>query len=247
VIATSHEVHGFLGTDTDDPLVSLVHAPIERAINQHVGWEVEQASYTKYYPKTERGGDSSYFPGGFGGIAKAGGTSRILMLDHKYVIPTGLQVWEYSGANFGESASFGADSLLTSGEHYVLDLDDANVSKTGHLKRLGADWPKSRGSVKVTYTAGFTAAELAGRSGNTNASDIKYAVLLAILKAYNQVQAQRKKTATGTAGVITGETIDGYSYRLDPGATQLLTAMTNTLPLEVQQRLSPYRRFGMVI
>ena len=75
------------------------------------------------------------------------------------------------GGYFGEASdAFAAATLLTEGEDFVLELNQAGLSASGILYRIGGGWPailsipggqltgiqqSSLGNIKVTYTAGF--------------------------------------------------------------------------------------------
>jgi hypothetical protein len=230
----------------------MIHKAVEKDVAQFLGWEVERATYTRYFPKGDVGGKDDYFVGQFGSIPRVGGTTDALCLDHKYVLLNStLRVYEYSGAYYGQvSETNWASNELTRGTHYALEMDgDEYVSRSGILIRLGADWPRSRGGVKVSYMAGFTATEFTGamngEADHTNASDIRYSVLQALGRAYSQAKMHQYSQKTGrVGGLVTSESIGGYSYSMDGGAAVAMAGMGQTLPVEVQHRLMKYRRFG---
>ncbi len=242
-------IRALLGVDADDPLVPFLRPMVERAVEQVVGWEIEQASHTRYYPKTEKGGESEpYFPGVFGGQPQIGGQTYCIFLDHKFVRTTNLEVWEKSGAYFGQAATFDADSKLTIGTHYVLDMDGSDaVSESGCLRRLSAYWPTTPGSVKVTYTAGFSSTELKGSASTWDASDLRYATLMTLQQAYNQVMTHQRDADTGRRGLITAESIEGYSYQLDRGVAATLQGMQVEVPPAARRILDKYRRYSIAV
>ncbi len=251
-IVSLTDARAFCGAPESDPVLGMIHNGVERDIAKFLGWEVERATYTRYYPKGDSGGKDDYFVGQFGSIPRVGGTTDALCLDHGWVLLNStLQVFEYSGAYYGQvSETNWANNELTRGTHYALEMDgDQYVSRSGVLIRLGAEWPRSRGGVKVTYMAGFSATEftgaLSGEADHTDASDIRYATLQALGRAYNQAKMQQYQQNTGRAGgLVTSESIGGYSYSMEGGAAVAMAGMGLVLPVEVQERLSKYRRYG---
>lgn len=247
-IVTNEECESWLDIDSDDFLVPTIRPAVESAIHKYLRWHCVRATYTKFFPKTERGGERAPF-NSWGGQPATGGLSRVLMLDHKWVIPSGLVVQEDTTGYMGQNPD--ADyTTLTLGTEYYLDLDDANVSKTGHLIRIGRTWPKPRGSIKVTYTAGFTTDEFHGDAEiNSDADPIRMAALLGVQKAYTQVLTNRpaKAGSTKPSGPLISESVPDYSYRKDSSATLMLASMTVTLPQEAKDKLEPYRRYGIAV
>lgn len=90
-----------------------------------------------------------------------------------------VQVWEDKDGAWGAaSGAFASATALTYGTDFTLKVDDGStLSRSGLLVRLGGTWEKrwyreagrlspflgpSRGSIKVTYTGGYTADTLPG-------------------------------------------------------------------------------------
>lgn len=240
-----------LNLQSTDTLLPLIVRHVDKLCKNFMGWDPERSAKTEYYESTERGGGSFYWLGEWGSYSDVGGRSDILQLKRKYVLASGLVVQEFAGAQMGQYTST-AWETLTLGEEYYLDLDNDNVSESGHLVRLGAQWPKSRGSVKVTYTAGFTATELSGKvtgaADYTDASDIQLAVILAVEKSYNEIKAYQRNPSGRAPGPITSESVPDYSYTADASAARTLLGMAADLPPAVQQILMRYsNRYSLVI
>ena len=247
-IVSLADARAFCGAPEGDAVLGMIQKGVEKDIAQFIGWEVERASYTRFYPKGDVGGKDDYFVAQFGSIPRVGGTSDALCLDHKYVLLNStLRVYEYSGAYYGQvSETNWANNELTRGTHYALEMDgDQNVSRSGILLRLGADWPRGRGGVKVEYMAGFTATELNGNmngeADHTDASDIRLATLQALGRAFNQAKMHQYNQKTGrVGGLVTSESIGGYSYSMEGGSAVAMAGMGQILPVEVQHRLWKY-------
>lgn len=249
-IVSDLEARSYVGVDSDDTLLPVIRPLVEKAVRNFVGWDLEQAEYTRYYPKTEKGGADDVFVGGFGVVSGTGGRTQKLQLDHKYALLADLEVREHSGANFGQTHVFDDDDLLTLGTQYILVCDDGVVSKTGHVTRLAAYWPKGAGSVQVVYTAGFTPEEFEGRSGSTDASEIRYAVLDELQRAYQEARNYQQSSSRATVGgPIMSESVPGYSYTLAllPSAATALFGRIRPLSLQTMHRLQKFRRWGLAI
>jgi hypothetical protein len=249
-IVSDPDAIALLGLDSDDSLLPLVRAPAEALCKRYLGWDPERSEETEYYPAAERGGKEFYFVGDWGSHPSIGGRHNILQLKRKWVLASDLAVSEFAGAYMEQNDDTDWEAL-TLGDEFVLDLDNDNLSESGHLKRLGTDWPRLRGSVKVVSTAGFTAAEFAGDTTGatdyTDASDVRYAVFIAVAQAYNEMKAQQKQTGRRAVGPLTGETVPDYSYTIDPTATRALQSMGLDLPPAAKMRLDPFRSYGVVM
>jgi hypothetical protein len=242
-VAEARDIVGVADTDT---LVPILHPFVEKTIEEKVGWEVERDTYTRYYPPHDRGAVPEYFPGDFGIVPMAGGRSQVIRLHHKFVLLAGLKVWEAPAAYFGQATEFtDASHLLTEGSHYCLDTEDGVVSEGGHLRRLGAYWPRQPGSVKVTYTAGFTADELNGSGGNVNASDLRYAELAQFQKAYAEGKTWQTDAATGGFGPKQSESVPGYSYVNATNVAARLTGQSMVLTPQVEALIHRFRRYDL--
>lgn len=244
-IISDAEAADIVGAEASDTLVPMLRPLVEKAVQDRIGWKVEQASYTRYYPPHDRGAVAERFPGQFGVVPASGARLRVLRLTHKFVLLAGLQVWESRSAYFGQAADFDADALLTLGSHYSLDTEDGAVSEGGHLRRLATYWPRRPGSVKVTYTAGFTADELDATGGTTDASDVRLAVLMQFTKTYREMASWKKSSVTGAAGPIESESVPGYSYKLSSAAAAASLGFARVLSPAVEELIHKYRRYDL--
>lgn len=212
-----------------DPMVrkqyDIIRLGVNAAILNYVKWPMEQVEdQVDYYNGTGTG----YF--------------NLRRLYVSEVSELKLDVQGFGGQAPG---AFAADTELTQGVDWMLDLDTGNYSKGGLILRIGASnsnlwpwfgggsnyvggrpgglayqygicWPKVPGCLKVTYTAGF--AEDA----------VPYDIKLAFCTAVTII-----KNSTQYGVMTTGETLGDYSY-----SGQLATAQEFG---SVRQLLSPYR------
>lgn len=141
----------------------------ETAVLEYLGLVgIEQTTYVEYYPQDEgnmQTNDPTYVLDSAASRAVPGFyySPRIIQLRNTPVRSI-TEVREDATGYFGqEPGSFGPNTVLISGSDYFLKLDSAGISWSGHLVRRAFWFPMTIGSVMVTYVAGLTAAELAGR------------------------------------------------------------------------------------
>jgi hypothetical protein len=180
-------------TDTDAVIQSVLDGA-ERAVVVFLGYDPSSAAATEYYS-----GDGSEF----------------IVLRRKPVT-TVTSVYADAGGRYGQSDDpFPSTSLLTEGTDYSVRIDGG--TQTGILVRHGAFWPYAHrrpirrlgwevspefGSVKVTYTAGYTPAQLAD-----------------IAEAIYQESAARWSSRFNGMGPFQSESLDGYSRSLGSGGS----------------------------
>ena len=240
-IVTRAEVLAFLGkgsnvTDAEDGILQFIRTRVERSVKTYLGYNVEQSTYIHFLPETNRAvrndGVAIYrdLVGTRVVAATIGGTKEGLNL-HVPELPlrSVSEIREDPGAYGGQGSSDFPDStILVAGEDYYIDLIESGLSKSGVLRRIGPSWSTKARSIKVSYTAGYTATEL--RSGI--AADIAYATLLAIQAAFSK--------RGDTQGTIESEKLGDYAvkYAIDkPGR----------MPRASRSLLQPYVRYSRFI
>ncbi|MGE3314008.1 MAG: hypothetical protein AB7O26_02750 [Planctomycetaceae bacterium] len=221
-------------SDADSGLVELLKRIVENEARRYCRHAITQSAspYIHFLPASapavaggtllERESSATL---GFGATVD----SRILQLPVPFVRSESLEVRVdlQSAAGQGVDA-FGNDTLLVLGSDYYLDVDEPGLSRSGQLVRITGSWPKRPRTVRVSYFAGFTAAELDGPY-----SDIKGAVLDEVCARY---QSAKSRQGSGGAGAIQSESIGGeYSVTYD-------TRTFDAAPLqpETRDRLAPY-------
>lgn len=174
----------------------MLHLHAESTVKTRLGYNVEQATYVEYYPTVDRGLWEH-------GITRAG---RIFHLRQRPVTSIS-SLYEDLDAYFAQASSaFASTDQLTEGTDYIFPLDhdadndntvDASLTgKVIHLNNKG--WPTAPGSIKVTYVAGWTQANIP--------KDIKQAVLITIVNWWSRI------ATSGTSGrIVTQERLGDYS------------------------------------
>lgn len=236
----------YLGLTSSNVLVGLAAIYAERAADAYVGFPLHSHTATEFYPSMSHF-ESDVFVD-VDPILTLQRTDR-LRLKRRPVKTSGIQVFEDAGAMMGQVAgSFGASTELTRGEDYVVDLDTAGGSMSGHLIRMGGGWSHTEGSIKVIYLAGFTSTELDGTLTGANdyydATDVQQAVVVAAMKNYNELKKQQPALLSGVGGPITYEKIEGYEYAIDKNQSRELWGLTKDLPPLSKKLLSRYVNYG---
>jgi hypothetical protein len=252
-------------TPEEEAVLTQIHPEAESKVIEILGYDPQQRTRTEYYPRHYPGGGTALPIGGFWdvnaqrthaqwtpayGVAKD--SLQLLNIPLRNI--SELRI-DYNG-RFGKGAdAFPADSVKTDGEDYWGTWDEDNLCKSGIVQARGT-WPYEPGSVKVTYTAGYSETELHGRARTTNVTDgvytnagvnaaaISRAVIQTVVVAMNTWAQWKKKATTGfTAGPLKSEKLGDYSYAAD-GA--FLTALGFAVPPAAAEGLEEFQHYGLM-
>ncbi len=195
MICEEQEILAFLdlattASDHDRTMVAVLQPAVEQLVKEFLGYSVEQAAHTLFLPLTDSQievGPLSEIATGIpdyevsGGVAYPQGVSgpkeSMDLWSPEVPIRSVASLYSDSGAYAGSGDSdFAAGSLLTEGTNFWVDWDKSGICRSGRIVRIGSAWPRRKGTVQVTLTAGYTAVELT----TGIASGIKLAVLNAV-------------------------------------------------------------------
>lgn len=195
----------FISPEDLDWLANECQPMCESRVEECLGFSIAQAERTEYYPPIPavyreneneqfevQGSKLYYFQGAQAPSFKLNHTP-VRSVAHVYVD---------AGGYFGSvSGSFAAGTELVFGTDYYLSLDYNGMSRSGLLYARNGAWSPIPGSIKVVYTSGFTAGELAGQY-----ACFKNAILRECAAEWNRYQQMK----VGFAGKeITNEGIGG--------------------------------------
>ena len=201
------DVREYLGLSSlNAALAEFYHRTVEAAVRRYVGHGIAQNTYTNEYHRRGRIG-----PSGSGayvqvdsevldvGMLESGSVDgHILQLDNSFVRSI-TEIREDSNGRFGQGSGFGSGTTLSSGSDYYLELDSTGICKSGRVIRHYRNWCNEPGSIRVTYVAGLTSAEL-----DNEYSFVKMAILHDIQDAMESNLARRSE-----AGVVKKKTYFG--------------------------------------
>lgn len=252
---------GILSSHTTEEM-SIVHQAIvkaESAVLRHLRYDPVLKSHTEYFPRQD------YTPSNAEAVWEIEGSQAVLrrraeasvdelQLTHIPVRASTAVVLriEYDGRFGTKAGAFGASTVKTEGVDFwpQYDLEDSDGYKVcldGIIKSMGR-WPTEPGSVKVVYTAGYTAAELAGTDTVLNAASISEVVVDEALRRAKKTLTLWKKNAQigHSAGVITSESLGDYSYSLSTTLTDKMLG-SGALSSESKEKLQEFVNWGLYL
>lgn len=262
MIASRSEIRAALGlassiTDVESSILTLIHPSVEASVRKHLRYNPEQSEITEYYPiadlqdrvvesNVQRRYTSNSTHAVLDTIDRIGADQ--LQINRVPIRSVG-SLYEDLDARAGTAANaFASSTELTEGTDFYPDYDAPGICRSGIIIRQAGSWPATPGSIKITYTAGYTAAELGGDFSGANAIDalpIKTAVLQTAVLAFTQmVQLQKKASVGFTSGPITGEKLGDYSYTTDSSLAKIFTGLQVDIPLSARGELNEFVFMG---
>jgi hypothetical protein len=247
-VAAFLSVSGVTLTTAQNTFLTLVQPMIEGAVQRFLNYEVAQATYTEFHPERP---PQPYLDGddlvvgwemvGATAMPRLRGDRSGAVLQLRRIPVRDILVVNENPAAWGtgvEDGDFPAADIVDPTSYYV-DESEAGLSWTGQVYRFGGVWSQAHRSVQVQYTAGFTAGELAGTSGNSElmlwGPQIRLAVLIAIQDLFLKMLTRSKMIQLG--GVMGSFSIPGIGgsfasmrtegYSLPPESKQLLEQFVN--------------------
>lgn len=227
-IISGSDIKELLGeTSSDnDAIITLSIRRAEGAIRRYLRYDPVFASRTEFYPQTDQR------PGGGNLILEATATHAVFTTPES-VRGTELQVQhlpirgnpaiqlfvDYNAKAGTSSGSFASDTEKTEGTDFWANYDGVDSSgyricRDGILRSHGL-WPTEPGSVKIVYSAGYTAAELQGQDSVVDASPIWDACLEECIQRCKKALVNKKSSTLGyLAGPLTSERLGDYSYKV---------------------------------
>lgn len=274
MIADKSELKVMLGlyesiTLEEEAVLLLLHGSAEDAVKKHLGYDPEQFRRTEFYPRVETFNPQNNL--GAGGYWDRSGSSAIFRPNRTseggVIITERIPLREIHdlrvdwNAKAGQSTdAFAANTAWTEGEEFWGDYEQARYAESGIIHSHGS-WPNEPGTVRIDYTAGYSRLELSGLADETTASDtysqisnarvdasgIKRAVMLTVVRAFQNWSSNKKNTKLGMfAGVLKSERLQDYSYTLGNAAESLASGLTRLSP-EAEESLEKYVHYGIAL
>jgi hypothetical protein len=224
VTACGAAVPAGLGT-----LVTLARAAAERGLRDFIGYSIEQAAVTEYLPhgagnpRGDGDGSAAGFDLSASGMVVSRGVGRQgrreLVLG-KLPVRSVASVYDNPAAYNTAGGDWPATSLLPAANYYLDTPGADSLCWSGILYRNVGSWATLARCVKVTYTAGLTAAELAEDGDYPN---FRLAVLTAAALTLGKILARGRVALTGH--VVSSVSIQDFSASFGgTGGTSLGTA-----------------------
>lgn len=256
MLLQASDIQAYLSIGNTSPYVALCNllAPYaDRLVKKYVGYAVEQATFTELWPFISTRADLSVgyvedeeilayegSPQGARPIRQGRGNSRDTLFALNLPVRQVVSIYEDVQAwlNTNPAQAFPAGTLLKSGTDYVVDWESfdfvglTGVCKTGFIFRVGSIWSLQARSVKLTYVAGWSAAELA-----STVPEYKLAAVLTGAKLVKEAIAQGLGDGMGSTGLIQSEDLDDYSVSYVPPEGGPDVCLQNDMPREAKKLL----------
>lgn len=268
MIVTQGELLLMLGlsssaTEQEVAVLTVLHGLSEAAVKRALHYDPTQFSDTEYYPRQERSsGDMSV-----GWNVDAGHSTAIqevvaigatqLQLE-RLPVRVVSSLYSDSDGYFGKgSGAFGSGTLWSEGTDFYGQWERDYYCPSG-LLIARSSWCVVPGSIKVTYTGGYSLLELLGQATSTTSSDansqysaknvdaspIRSAVIKTVVNAMNRWDSARKQTA-GFVGPLASERAQDYSYTRASSALQDAVGSV-TVPADAMDDLEPFVNYGVL-
>ena len=252
-ILVSNDVLDWLGkrecaTATERAQIATLIPLAEGALEQYLGFVVEQATYTHYLPETDEGFDAA--EGGLdvvnGRVVIEADNGLAMLVLPQRPVRSVTSVIEDQGSRGGQGSGDFGNASMTQGTDYYLDNTTSGVSWTGALMRVAGAWPTRRRTVKVVYVSGFTANELTagtilGPDERSSIRNLKYAAIITAAAAV--LEAQRHQSGLG-AGPVIMERLADYQVQYAESYIKHM-AMQSALPPKAMELVSGFRRLTL--
>ena len=249
-------------TEEERAIVNDAIMKAEGAVKRYLHYDPVQALRTEYYPRADYGpqsdegvweiaGDQAYLRRPATG---AGDELQVLRIPIRSSPAIDLRI-DYDGRSGAGASAFPLTSLKVEGVDFwpnydSVDSDDNRMCRDGIIRSFGA-WPTTPGSVRIIYTAGYTAEELHGQDSVVDAAPIVDAVIDETVRRVKKTYALMKQTSGWVPGQIKSERLGDYAYTLGDGggggAAASLTGSTMDLMPETKEKLQEYTLYGFAM
>jgi hypothetical protein len=216
---TSDILETYLGisapTSAQEDLMDMIRTGLESSVKKYCRWPITQGTHTSYLPLQ---------PQALGVVVPTAelyynrpwptGTRNRLQLPSMYVKSIG-SIYENRQAMAGAGSTDFTTSaeLLESGKDYFLEKDQGcDYSWSGGVIRMGIAWSSVPGTIKVTYTSGFTESELAGEMNS-----LRFALIKECADHYIRQMRLRQAFTTGLGAAAGTTDKSGLISRLHIG------------------------------
>lgn len=230
--------------------LTMLQPMVEAEVKRVIGYDIEQATYTEFYPEQESTsqldgeqlvvGYELSQPGGVLIPKQRGDKSLATLRLRQLPVRSVTSIYENPSAIGTDADQFPAATLLPANS-YKLDKVDASFCLTGKVFRVYGLWSMQPRVIKVTYVAGYTAAEITALF-----APAKMAVLIAM--AYEAAAAVARARMAQMGGQVASVSIEGFSTSFVATSPGAFNGQGYSLPPEASARLAPWvnisRYFG---
>ena len=262
-IVLANDIKALLGeaSSDNDALITLSIRRAEGAVRRYLKYDPVQASRTEYYPQSKSRGvqgahalEATATHAVFTNPESTRGNE--LQLQHipvRATVAMDLRI-DYNAKAGTTAGSFAAATAKVEGTDYWANYDStdtagSSVCMDGIIRAHGL-WPTEPGSVKVVYTAGYSATELQGQDALVDASPIWDAVIEETIQRAKKALVNKKSATLGyLAGPLISERLGDYNYKVsDKLAMELFGIRAfDLLPESIEKLSDGFVNYGYSI
>lgn len=224
----------------------MLRPKAESAVRRYVGFTITQDTYTHYLPERNQAQgevESLDVVNNRVAFEYSEATDKLWLPERP--VRSISSLIEDIGAYGGQGAGDFSGASLTGGTDYYIDYTSATVSWNGLVRKIAGTWSSRARTIKVAYTAGLTAAELAGTTAvrgprGGDVQDLKWACIIAAALAFKESGSVQGSNS----GPVTSERLADYSVTYGK-VVESLFGFGSSLPVKVRELLDPYRRYAL--
>jgi hypothetical protein len=253
-LTSTDEVLTFMGLPTaserrtvEVALADLLVPIACNLVKEYVGYEIEFGTFIEYHPDAQVAPVEDELIDGWEVIGgrvvprgPRGHKARAVIQLTNLPVRQIDSIYEAPDSWDNYPPTWASGTLLTEGTHYRVDYDNESfpgvdatytrMSKTGFLIRRVGIWTPVARSVKVTYKAGYTSDELAGRFSRFRMAAIAAATFYVKEAKLNAIRG-------GNTGLLVSKAIDGFAQAWAPPAAMAIYGLTYDLPPSARKLL----------
>lgn len=226
---------------------------IERAVQDFVGYDVAQSTYTEYLPDDDLVLPNDQLVEGYEGSTRGAvpilrsGLGPLPLMTSRIPVRSVTSLYENLAAQDTAGGSWVAGDLLTEGANFFVDWDESGICWSGKLFRQHGSWPWSRRTVKITYVHGFSSSELLTNTRWGTA--FREACFDTLLQAWTQMKMFQARVATTGQGVgpIVSERFEDWAVTYSEALLKQVGSFAISLPKSAKTQLRPYVRMSKMI
>ncbi len=244
-------------TDEERAIISTAIVRAEGAVKRFINYDPVQRERTEFYPQSKANfqnrigvwevNDSTAYI-----REEAIGATAELQMQYVPIRSVASLFVDLDGRSGQRAGSFSAETEKIQGTDFWLNIDgndssDVGICNDGIIRSFGL-WPLTPGSIKITYTSGYTIEEIHGQDSIVDASPIMDAIIGEASRRVRHAFVWKKKGNVGfVAGPFVSEKLGDYSYSLGSADNALVNRMFgglyDLLP-DTKQKLETYVNFG---
>ncbi len=256
-IVTLDEAYLELGltspTDNETSIVSAAIRKAEGAVKRYLRYDPVQRRRTEYYPMGdllhanrtalvwEVNTTQAYMR------ERVGSAGDEIILKHLPVRAIVAMVVHTDSDGRSDTTEDAFEEQKSEGSDFWPNYDGFDsagfkLCRDGILRHVGA-WPRTPGSIRIVYTAGYSTGEFRSGDGLVDATPIWDAALDETIRRAKKVFVNMRSVRGWMAGPLSSENLGDYSYSVG-GAADRLFGGTTDITAESKEKMREFINWG---